>query len=238
VKTKRGRWGRFAREAVLVLAGLVVLSVAIRLFDLDRRVSANFYHPGVTPPWWAKGRTLWDAVYRYAAWPAFAVALTALALLITSLFRPRLRPHRRALAVAVLSLALGPGLLVNGILKPESGRPRPRNITEFGGVESYRSVGSINLGGKGGAFPSGHASMGFYFLTFYVIWRRSRPRAGRAALAFGLVAGGVIGFQRIAVGAHFLSDVIWAGGVDYLAALFLGALLTGGTPFGRDQNDT
>jgi membrane-associated PAP2 superfamily phosphatase len=125
----------------------------------------------------------------------------------------------------VLALLLGPGLVVNGILKPEAGRPRPRNIVEFGGAESFRPVGSIDLSGDGKAFPSGHASVGFYFFVFYILWRRSRPRAARAALAAGLVGGAVIGLQRIAVGAHFLSDVIWSGGVVYLVPLCLDAVL-------------
>jgi lipid A 4'-phosphatase len=223
-----------AREAILVVMGLVLVSIAIRLLDLDRRVSEAFFQAGRSPEWWGKGRSLWEAVYDAAVWPANVVASIALLALLASLIRPVLRPHRRTCAMLVLTLALGPGLVVNGILKPEIGRPRPRDIVEFGGIESFRSIGSIDLSGDGKSFPSGHASMGFYFLVLYVLWRRSRPRAARAALAAGLAGGVVIGFQRIAVGAHFLSDVIWSGGVVYLVVLFLDAAL----PVPRDGRDS
>ena len=44
---------------------------------------------------------------------------------------PSIAP-RKAIALT-LSLVLGPGILVNGILKPYGGRPRPIEVTEFGG---------------------------------------------------------------------------------------------------------
>jgi lipid A 4'-phosphatase len=225
LRTEPRRWRLFAREALLVLLGLVAVSIAIRVFDVDRRFSGLFYRAGQSPNWYAKGRSLWEGVYHVAVWPANLTAGAALLVLIASFFRAGLRRHRRSCALLILTLLLGPGLLVNVVLKSESGRPRPRDIVEYGGTESFRPVGSIDLAGKGQAFPSGHASMGFYFLAFYILWRRSRPRAARAALAFGIAAGAAVGFQRVAVGAHFLSDVIWSGGIDYLVALTLDAVL-------------
>ncbi len=125
----------------------------------------------------------------------------------------------------VLSLVLGPGLLVNGILKPVIGRPRPHDTVEFGGAQPFRPIGSIQLLGEGKAFPSGHVAMGCYFFALYILWRKSRPRAARTVLAASLAAGGIIGFQRVAVGAHFVSDAIWSGGICYLVPLCLDAWL-------------
>ena len=42
----------------------------------------------------------------------------------------------RAAVFLVLSLLLGPGLLVNVILKDNWGRPRPGSVVEFGGTQS------------------------------------------------------------------------------------------------------
>lgn len=212
------------REAVLVLLGLLVVSVAIRLFDLDRRISGAFYQQGRSPEWLGRESPFWDAVYHAAVWPANVVAGAALLVFLASFIRPALRRHRRSCAMLVLSLALGPGLLVNGVFKPALGRPRPRDVVEFGGTETYHPMPSIDLAGKGKAFPSGHASMGFYFFVLVILWRKSRPRAARAAFASSLAAGGLIGLQRIVVGAHFPTDVIGAAGVGYLVPLCLDAM--------------
>jgi membrane-associated PAP2 superfamily phosphatase len=44
-------------------------------------------------------------------------------------------------------------------------------------------------------------------------------------LATGLVYGFLVGYARIAQGAHFLSDVIWALGIVYFTAVSLFYLL-------------
>jgi len=216
-------------EFFAVCAGLLLLSAAVLAFDLDLRVSSLFHDETSDPSWCGKGQALWDAVYRYGVWPANATAIGAALLAILSIFLARLRVHRRDCLLLVLTLLVGPGLLVNAILKEETGRPRPRDIVEFGGAEAFHPVGRIDLDGEGRAFPSGHASMGFYFTSVYLALRRNRrsgARAGaRVALGGSLFAGGLLGLQRIAVGAHFLSDIIWSGGIVYLAALGLDSLL-------------
>ena len=43
-------------------------------------------------------------------------------------------------------------------------------------------------------------------------------------LVLGLLGGGVLGLARIAQGQHFLSDVIWSGGMVYLTGVILSYL--------------
>src|SRR5262245_8300465 len=50
--------------------------------------------------------------------------------------RPLLIPGRAIIFLA-LTLTIGPGLLVNVVLKPHWGRPRPVAIVQFGGHEPY-----------------------------------------------------------------------------------------------------
>lgn len=59
------------------------------------------------------------------------------------------------------------------------------------------------------SFPSGHAaaSIGFYSMLFYVIWRAGRLRAETALLAAGLAAF-AIGGSRIYLIEHYLTDVL------------------------------
>lgn len=217
----RGWLRRFAIEFCLVVALLVVLSLLIHLFDLDLRASNLFARPDELPNWWGKENLFLDALYDYGVWPADLLAIGALIALIVSIFRSVLRRYRRTYIFLVLVLALGPGLLINMVLKEHWGRPRPREIVEFGGPKTFLVVGERGIPGNGASFPSGHASMGFYFLCLYVLWRGRRPRAARWGMVGGLAGGALMGFQRMAVGAHFLSDVVWSGGVVYLTALVL-----------------
>ncbi len=59
------------------------------------------------------------------------------------------------------------------------------------------------------SFVSGHAALGFSLVAFALLLPPGprRRRGIGAALAFG----GVVGLARIAQGAHFLSDVVFAG---------------------------
>ena len=109
----------------------------------------------------------------------------------------------------ILSLALGPGLLINFVLKDHWGRPRPATITQFGGPNEFFAPGMP--GGacpKNCSFPSGHAALAFWAVAPAALtparWRR---KAIGAALIYGLIIGTI----RIAEGGHFLSDVLYAG---------------------------
>ncbi|HXK29133.1 MAG TPA: phosphatase PAP2 family protein, partial [Candidatus Binatia bacterium] len=68
---------------------------------------------------------------------------------------------------------------------------------------------------------SGDASMGYYFLAFLFVARKRRWAIALAAYTLGTA----IGVLRIAQGAHFLSDVIFAGFFTYLVAWVLSMVL-------------
>jgi membrane-associated PAP2 superfamily phosphatase len=207
-----------------VLAGLLLLSIAIRVTGIDLAIEGHFYRSTASPRWWGVDRQPWEALYRFGPFPGLAIGAASLIGISASLFVRGLRRHRRVWILLVCVLAVGPGLFVNTVCKDHWGRPRPRDIVEFGGNQPYVPVGlPVDRGGH--SFPSGHAAMGFYFVTFYVIWRKERPRAAAAMLLLGLGAGALIGIERMAVGAHFLSDVIWAGGIVALVAIAADGLI-------------
>ena len=65
--------------------------------------------------------------------------------------------------------------------------------------------------------------MGYYLMVFLFI---ARKRAGAVALGLvGVLTGSVIGLVRIAQGAHFLSDVIFAGLLTVTVAWLLSMLM-------------
>jgi hypothetical protein len=67
--------------------------------------------------------------------------------------------------------------------------------------------------------------MGFYLSLPWLVLRRRRRVLGAAFLVAGVAAGGVLGLSRMMAGGHFLSDVLWAGGMVWIVALVLYRLL-------------
>lgn len=108
------------------------------------------------------------------------------------------------------TLALGPGLLVNLILKDQWGRPRPSQITEFDGLLQFQPAFTVSHEcWRNCSFVAGHPSLIF---AFYAV---ALALPGRAARVGGVlvvtVAGALVGLGRMTQGAHFLSDVIFSG---------------------------
>ncbi len=194
-------------EAFLLLAVAIVATVVFAVTPLDVTTARIFFRPETPDHWPLATRLPWSALYRLAPLLTAGLVLAALAGLSFGLLRRR--PMWRLYgAFILLSVALGPGLLVNAVFKDHWERPRPRDIVQFEG--SMRYVPAPLPGPGGGSFPCGHCSVGFLYGLAYWIWRDRRPRAARLALAAALVAGIVLGIGRMAAGAHFLSDVIWS----------------------------
>ena len=150
---------------------------------------------------------------------------------VISLFWTKLKPCRDAGLFFCLMLALGPGLLINGIFKPFWGRPRPNDTIPFRGQQPFLPVGDIGLSSDGASFPSGHASMGFYLMAPGFVLYRRRPRLAAEFFALGLAGGTIMGLARIVAGSHFASDVVWSAGIVY----FTGLAPCGGVSFWRYQ---
>jgi len=118
-------------------------------------------------------------------------------------------------------MIVGPGLIVNSLLKDNWGRPRPRDIVEFGGRHQYEAPLRIDPASGGKSFPCGHATMGFYFFAPAFVLMLKRRKWGRALWVFGLLYGLLIGWVRVVQGGHFVSDVIFSGGIVYLSSVLL-----------------
>jgi lipid A 4'-phosphatase len=196
----------------LIWLGVLTLlfTLPFRLTALDIRLQHLFFRPDAPSPWFAETWMPWRLLYNYGPWPALATGLGALCFLLWTLRRPALVRWRRHALLVILTLGLGPGLLVNVIFKDHWGRPRPRQTTEFSGRWAYQPVLEKGLSGRGRSFPCGHSSMGFFFIVFYFVFRRRRKLAA-LSLAFALILGFLIGLARMAAGGHFASDVLWSG---------------------------
>jgi membrane-associated phospholipid phosphatase len=118
-----------------------------------------------------------------------------------------------------VALLLGPGILVNSFLKPLFGRPRPIETIIFGGNAPYVPVWTpSSLCLDNCSFVSGEASFGMFMFAFAVVAQRSH-RVTIAILAGVFCLA--ISINRIAFGAHFLSDVVLAWLSTALVLLFV-----------------
>lgn len=129
---------------------------------------------------------------------------------------------RRLLLVA-LSFAIGPGLVVNMLLKSHWGRARPNDIVEFGGTAQFSpALVPADQCASNCSFVSGDASAAFaYVAVALLLPARWRP----AGVAVALLAGIAIGALRFLQGAHFLSDVVFAALFTLLVIAILARLL-------------
>jgi lipid A 4'-phosphatase len=124
--------------------------------------------------------------------------------------RPLWRLDGKALVFLVASIALGPGLIANTVLKDHWGRARPNQVVEFGGTRQFTPAPlPAEQCARNCAFVSGHAALGFSLVGFALLLPFGPRR--RAAITGALAFGGLVGLGRIAAGKHFLSDVVFAG---------------------------
>ncbi|MGE5548280.1 MAG: phosphatase PAP2 family protein [Solirubrobacterales bacterium] len=195
------------RHPWLWTAALLVPLVLFPAIDLT--VSAWFYDPAL------KGfpaRTTPFGEWVRKDMPPYLFAVAGLVVALWAAGEWRRKPiwgvTRRVGAYVVLTLALGPGLVVNLLLKDSWGRPRPSTIAEFGGANHYvRPLFLSDQCDTNCSFASGHGALGFWPVALALLAPpRWRPWALAAAAAFGVMVGTV----RIAQGGHFLSDVAFA----------------------------
>jgi lipid A 4'-phosphatase len=120
---------------------------------------------------------------------------------------PILLPPRASL-FALATLAIGPGIIVNAILKTYWGRARPRTVLEFGGDATYSTAWWISdQCQRNCSFVSGEAASAFWLLTIaFLVPKEWRITVAVVTLVFAIA----VSFTRIAAGGHFLSDVVIA----------------------------
>ncbi|MFP6871929.1 MAG: phosphatase PAP2 family protein [Verrucomicrobiales bacterium] len=217
--TKRGKrrflWAALVFPLLTLLAGTLYL----RFSSVDLQVSQIFFDD--KGEWYLKDFPLFVFLYKWGVQPALIIAAIAMLVIIGGFFSAGLRRWRKITGYFLLVLIVGPGIIVNAVLKEHWGRPRPREVVEFGGSHQFERVWQYDARSGGKSFPSGHASMGFCLLGLYFVARALRQRRATLAALCALGLGLLLGLARIAQGAHFVSDVLWSAGICYFVALGL-----------------
>ncbi len=126
--------------------------------------------------------------------------------------------HRGLLFLA-LSMAIGPGLIVNLGLKDHMHRPRPVQIAEFGGPMDFKPYWRADGGcSTNCSFVSGEVSSNAWLIAPASL---APPPLRAPAMAAALVATVLTALGRMAFGGHFLSDTLFAAFLTFLVVQIL-----------------
>jgi len=193
---------------------LFVITIAIvSIFGIDIKIQSLLFDK-INNSWEYANFPLWTFLYRYGQKIAVTIGVISLAVLLLSLFVKKMSSARNKALFLVLVILLAPGFIVQ-TLKITWGRPRPREIINYGGTLEYRTPFEPNFAlagdtNTGNSFPSGHAAVGFYTIALYFVFRK------RWVLAITVAYGTLMSIARMAQGAHFLSDIVSSFFIVYI----------------------
>lgn len=210
----------------LLLATLLASAVLAALPGIDLAAAGAFYNGRVFPI--AANRSV-EAVRVALYWIEDLGFLVTLALALRG--RPFLNLSGKDWLFQMLVYLLGPGLIVNAILKPFWGRARPFQVTSFGGSAPFSRAWAISDHCCGNtSFVSGEmAGATALAISLIMILRANRPRLGDSFYRMGIFAVLLLplwtAWQRMAAGKHFFSDIVVSALLVCLLAAVLRRLL-------------
>ncbi|WP_067338370.1 phosphatase PAP2 family protein [Stappia indica] len=216
-----------SRALALAASGcLVVLSLFFLAFPAVDIAASRLFHDPVN------GFVLSQNPFlqRLRELGPFLVKLVAVLCVLVLLWPFVVAPLSRRLSlrapVFLLStLILGPGVLVNAVLKNNWGRPRPNAVDLFGGEAPYVRVWQMtNHCDTNCSFVSGEASSSLWLVTLAFL---APPSWRRAILAVVLPLAVILSANRVAFGGHFLSDTLISWCLTLLVILGVHHLLWG-----------
>jgi len=148
--------------------------------------------------------------------PALAVYVAAILWLSVPALRRRALHVSRA-ASAVLVQALVHTMFVVNVLKLLWGRERFASVAA--GHASYSPLWAIDPMSGGVSFPSGHVATALVLLPAALVLAQAGKRGAAVAVAVGSTAFALaIGYGRLRLGAHYLTDVLFSAGTAALMA--------------------
>lgn len=210
-------WRDLARQGIdvafvtllLILLALVsVVVLAVVESGTDLAIASLFFDA-------VKGRfpAASDPLLQDLRSTGYASVIGCVALMIATLVVKWLLPSRRLLIPGratlflALTLAIGPGILINGIFKSYWGRPRPVEVSQFGGTKPFVPWWSTSgTCANNCSFASGEAATAAWMFGPAILvpppWRA-------AALAAAGVFTITMSVLRMSFGGHFLTDVLF-----------------------------
>ncbi len=201
---------------LVTLVPIAIFTILFYFLDWDLLIAGQLWNP--TDGWFLGNQEPWAFFYENLDWPVVAVAVAALLLFIMSFKVSKLKPWRWELLLIVLVIAIGDGLIVNLTLKEYWGRPRPREVLQFGGTYDFVPLWTFGPAGDNSSFTCGHCAAAWSFIVFgFIFLHRSRVKAALAFIAAGIF-GTLMSITRMVQGGHFFSDAMWSLFILYIVA--------------------
>jgi len=199
---------RFTEFKWMLATSLLLAAGFVAFPEIDLAASALFYRDGA---WFLVAESSWvDVSYRSLPIASRLIIAILIGLWLLSLIRrlPRLHARRATFGFLLAAVLLGPGLLVDNVLKDNFGRARPGKVQEFGGKSRFTSAFiPTDQCRKNCSFVSGHVAGTAFLMAFGWL---AAPAVRRRWLLASIAASIWMGYVRVVMGGHFLSDVIFA----------------------------
>jgi membrane-associated PAP2 superfamily phosphatase len=139
---------------VVIIGGIFVSFSSL----LDQKIAYLPFNPLLNKFY---GETSFWCDFIYHLVPVLTTLMIVVPLVILIFYKKTSVIAKRAAIIWLVALALGPGLIVNSLLKNHWGRARPyqvlRDHKTFSPVWQYQSNAPLN-----NSFCSGHAAIGFF----------------------------------------------------------------------------
>lgn len=198
---------------------IFVFAIISAYSGLDVALVTPFYDPA-TQSWpWREHWFTSGFLHGYGKDLVVNVLIGILVVFFASFFVARLRPYRKGAGYLILGAGLGPAIVA--VIKASTHIYSPWDLEMFGGDKPHvRMFDSIPDGLPiGEAFPGGHASGGFAFVSLYFLLSYYRPAYRFHGLAVGLLLGGIFAITQEVRGAHFLSHDLTSLAICWTVAL-------------------
>lgn len=198
----------------LLLAVLFLLFFAPWSEEIDLQITRSFFSNGSFSE-----SPLYSFIYTYGVWPSWILLLGALIAWGID------KKWKRPFLYLFFTLLIGSGCIIHLALKEHWGRPRPKQVVEFGGMQEFRPFYSPQFSSPpepSKSFSCGHCSVGFYFFSLFFIGRFFQSKTMEVlGLFFAVSLGFLLSLTRIAQGGHFFSDTLVSALIMWLTAYFL-----------------
>ena len=185
---------------------------------LDLTISHYFYLPSKN----FSSNPFYTFLYNYGVIPAQLLFCFSVFVLFLAWFKKKWKKWQIPALVLVISLLIGAGLIVHEVFKEHWGRPRPKQVVDFGGQQPFRPYYKPNFFHQpepSKSFSCGHCTMGFYFFSLALVARRLHyQKVFWASLLLAFALGVSLSLARIAQGGHFFSDTLVSALVMWLTA--------------------
>lgn len=223
IGTDPRRW--LAGQGLLLLLAAALLLLVFEKTRLDLTLAGYFYDAGSGAFPLRQHWLFSDVLHHGLKSASYGCSLLALGVCLAGYLGALPRLPRENAVLAAAGLLLIP--LGTSLLKLLINRHCPWDVVDFGGYAPYLGLLADAPAGivHGACFPAAHASNGFAWLAWGLALRSVSRRAAHAALLLAIGVGALMGWTRMAQGAHFLSHVLWSAWFAWALSLALAALL-------------